>query len=462
MSHRTSNLKLAGWGNLNPTDNRVYRPERTADVRAVVRHAATADPAGPGDLIARGLGRSYGDCAVNGQGGRVALMTRMDRLVAFDPDAGVVEAEAGVAIADLLDLFLPRGFFPPITPGTTFVTLGGAVAADVHGKNHHADGTISNFVERLDLLTADGTVVPCSPSENAELFWATVGGMGLTGIILTVRLRMLRVPSAYLRVRYRRAANLDAAMEMFDAESPAGRRYSVAWVDGLATGPALGRSVLMEGDHLPAADLPPKLRAEPLARPRRRVRSVPFNLPRFALPPLAVRLFNAAYYRRHGDAERTVPVDPFFYPLDAVHHWNRIYGRRGFVQYQALFPPGSARRGLVELLEQISGAGAASFLAVLKRTGPAGKGMLSFPFPGYTLALDLPNKGGATAELTAALDAVLLKHGGRLYLAKDATTTPEAFARMYPRLDEFRAVKARVDPHNRFSSTQARRLKIVG
>ncbi|MDB5297771.1 MAG: FAD-binding oxidoreductase, partial [Phycisphaerales bacterium] len=466
--------QLAGWGNYRPEPCRVYRPERRSEVRELLTHGAADDAAattpargaaGPAaadrpDLIARGLGRSYGDSATNAGGG-VLLQTRMDCLIGFDPATGLLEAEAGVSFATLVDLFLPRGFFLPVTPGTKFVTLGGAIAADVHGKNHHVDGTIGNFVVSLRLLTAGGEVLACSPTENADVFWATVGGMGLTGVILSATIRMIPVSSAYAAVDYRKAANLDDALEKFADPTHAARKYSVAWIDCLAAGGSLGRCVIMDGEHLPAADLPAKMRADPLALPRKRGKPVPVNFPGFALNRLSVKLFNKAYYWKQPQGRRVVDLDAYFYPLDGVRDWNRIYGKRGFVQYQALFPPATARQGLKELLERLSASGGASFLAVLKRTGGQGPGMLSYPFAGYTLALDLPNTGRRLAELVRSLDETLLKHGGRLYLAKDSMMSAEAFAAMYPRLGEFRAVKARVDPGNRFSSTQARRLRIA-
>ncbi|QOV91960.1 FAD-binding oxidoreductase [Humisphaera borealis] len=454
---------LSGWGNFRPDECRVFRPEKLADLRALMSDG-TRDGDNPpaasestrNDLIARGLGRSYGDSATNAGGG-VVLNTRMDCLIGFDPATGVVEAESGVSFATLIDLFLPRGYFLPVTPGTKYVTLGGAIAADVHGKNHHRDGTIGNFVQSLQLLTAAGDVVTCSPDDNADLFWATVGGMGLTGIILSARLKLLPVTSAYLEVAYRRAANLDQAMELLSGGSD--RQYSVAWIDCLSAGVSIGRCVLMEADHLPADKLSGRRARQPLKLPARRKRSVPRLFPSFFLGRLAVKAFNKLYYFKHGDGTRIVDLDRYFYPLDAVHHWNRIYGRRGFVQYQALFSTETARAGLGELLARIAESGSASFLAVLKRTGEQGKGMLSFPFPGYTLALDLRNNGKLEA-LTQSLDAILLKHGGRLYLAKDSTMSPEMFAAMYPRLEAFRAVRQRIDPGNRFSSTQSRRLTI--
>ena len=440
---------LAGWGNFRRELCHVYRPERSADIRAVV----TGDDK---PVITRGLGRSYGDSAINADAA-VLLNTRMDCLIDFDPATGVVEAEAGVSFATLIDLFLPRGFFLPVTPGTKFVTLGGAIAADVHGKNHHIDGTIGNFILSLRLMTASGEILTCSPDDNADVFHATVGGMGLTGVILSAKLKLIPVSSAYVEVHYRRAGNLQEALDLFAAESP--RKYSVAWIDCLASGMNVGRCVLMEGDHLAAEKLTGRRSRHPLKLPRKRRKTVPRFFPSFFLNRIAVKAFNKLYYFKHGDGTKVVDLDTFFYPLDGIHHWNRIYGGKGFVQFQALLPPDTAKTGLTELLNKIAESGNASFLAVLKRTGEQGKGMLSFPFHGYTLALDLKNNK-RLGPLLKSLDEILLRNGGRLYLAKDATMSPESFAAMYPRLAEFREVKRRIDPENRFSSTQSRRLGI--
>jgi FAD/FMN-containing dehydrogenase len=421
--------------------------------------APAAGAPGSGGFVARGLGRSYGDSATNAGGG-VILQERLDRLIDFDPQAGVLECEAGVSLATIVEHFLPRGFFLPVTPGTKFVTVGGAIAADVHGKNHHVDGTFGRAVESLRLLTANGDVITCSAEQEPEIFWATVGGMGLTGVILSARFRMLPVQSAYINVRYDRAANLDRALELFGS-SDATHRYSVAWIDCLSSGASLGRSVLMRGDHVPAADLPGPYRADPLAVSSKRKKKVPFNFPGWALNTQSVRLFNATFYARHGDGDKIVDYDTFFYPLDGVLHWNRIYGKRGFIQYQALIPPEKSRAALVELLEKLSASGMSSFLAVLKATGPANPGMLSFPFPGHTLALDLPNTGESLIRLVASLDAILLRHGGRLYLAKDSVMSRQTFEAMYPELPHFKQVKARLDPGQIFVSSQARRLGIT-
>jgi len=446
-------MLLAGWGNVLQQRAQVYRPEKLSDSRDIV--AANADSA---TLVARGLGRSYGDASLN-DAGAILLNTQLNRFNAFDPATGVVECEAGATFEDLIEVFLPRGYFPPVTPGTKFVTLGGAVAADVHGKNHHRDGSIASFIESFDLLTAASQTLRCSRQENVDAFWATLGGMGLTGIIQSVRLKLRPVETGYVLVDQKKTRNLDQTLAAF-IEADQDYAYSVAWIDCLAKGTALGRSVLMRGNHAKAADLPAELSHLPLQPPAKRRGRVPFNFPSFALSPFTVRLFNARYYASHPDGRHISHYEDYFYPLDSIESWNRIYGRRGFYQYQAVFPTQDGDRCLRSLMEKLSDAGSASFLAVLKTMGPASGGILSFPIPGLTLALDLPNAGASTVQLLDELDEVVLKYGGRVYLAKDACMKRESFERMYPDLPKFKQIKANLDPRNRFSSSLARRLGI--
>jgi FAD/FMN-containing dehydrogenase len=441
---------LGGWGRFPLARCYVFRAERRAAVAETL--AAKAAPT----FIARGLGRSYGDAALNADAG-VVVHDRLDRMLAFDAARGELTCEAGVSFADIIRWGLPRGWFPPVTPGTKFVTVGGAIAADVHGKNHHRDGTLAMFLQAFTLLTADGDVLRCSREEHADVFWATVGGMGLTGMILDARLRLRAVESGWVRVDYRKARHLDETLGVF-AASDAAAPYSVAWIDCLARGRATGRAVIMHGTHATAADVHAAGRAR-IPRGGGTL-TVPVDVPGVLLNPLTMRLFNAAYYASHHDARgRLVDLERFFYPLDGVGHWNRLYGRRGFVQYQAVLPAES-ERGLVALLERLSGSGRPSFLAVLKRLGPQNPGLLSFPREGYTLALDLPVRAGLI-EFLRELDRLVLDRGGRVYLAKDATATAEAVRVMYPRLDEFRAVKARLDPRGVLSSSLARRVGLV-
>ncbi|HNR30289.1 MAG TPA: FAD-binding oxidoreductase [Candidatus Hydrogenedentes bacterium] len=444
---------LTGWGRIAPRVCHVYRPEKPRLIENILRDLSQPH------FIARGLGRSYGDTAVN-EGGGVIDFARLNRMMRFDPATGVLECEAGVTLAEIIETFLPRGFFLPVTPGTKFVTVGGAIANDVHGKNHHRDGTFGQFVLDFGLYTPEGHLLLCSPEDNPDLFWATVGGIGLTGVILTARIRLQPVRSAYIVADYHKSRDLDDALATFEA-SDARYQYSVAWVDCLARGAMLGRCILMRGNHADPAQLPGSLAAKPFdVRPRRDKR-VPVDCPAFLLNPLNVRVFNNLFYGMHRSVEgQIIDYDRYFYPLDQIHDWNRLYGRRGFVQYQATLPTESAK-GLVALLERLSTERRGSFLGVLKRFGDAGPGLLSHPMKGYTLTLDIPNRTGLVPFLRE-LDRILLDHGGRLYLAKDAVAAPETVAVMYPDLDRFREIKGRVDPENRLSSSMARRLGIVG
>ncbi len=449
---RSSALKLSGWGNLRREPAAVYRPERVTDAIAVVEGAPEPN------LIARGLGRSYGDAATN-DGGAVLLETRLDRFLSFDPNTAILECEAGVSLEQIIETFLPRGFFPPVTPGTKFVTLGGAIAADVHGKNHHRDGSLGEFVEDLDLLTASGGIIRCSREQEPELFWATLGGMGLTGIILQARVRLRRVESAYIAADYQKMANSDEALASFLAGDDR-FQYSVAWIDCLAGGASLGRSVLIRGNHAGREILSAAQREQPFSVPQRKRKRVPFNMPNFALSPTTVGVFNERFYNRHENGGSIVDYDEFFYPLDSVLNWNRIYGKRGFFQYQAVFPAAGAEACLRKLLERVSQSGRASFLAVLKSMGKSSGGLLSFPIPGVTLALDLPFAGSETVAFLQGLDRIVLDYGGRIYLAKDACVSREDFRAMYPDLARFNEIKKRIDPRGRFSSSLSRRLGI--
>lgn len=407
--------------------------------------------------IARGWGRSYGDVSVN-PGGGVINMTRLNRMLSFDETAGILECESGVSLEEILEVIVPRGWFLPVTPGTKFVTIGGAIANDVHGKNHHVDGSFGQHVTRLTLLTPMGLLLSCSPTENSDVFWATVGGIGLTGIILTASIKLQRITSAYIRVDYRQCRNLDALLAAI-RETDDKYKYSVAWVDCMSKGNKLGRSALMSGDHLSASDLPARY-GHALSVPVKFKPNIPFNMPGFLLNPTSISLFNAFIYAMHPSKEgQIVDYDAYFYPLDKIHNWNRGYGKRGFSQYQATFPHEGVD-GMAKLLEKLSTSGRPSFFAVLKRMGPGGKGLLSHPIDGWTLTLDIPVKSGLEPFLREC-DEIVVQYGGRLYTAKDATTRADMFSAMYPRLDEFKAIKAKLDPQGKLSSRLARRCGIV-
>ncbi len=438
-------VELACWGRAVEARSRACRPRDEAEVAVAL---ATADESG---ILAHGGGRSYGDAAFN-DGGRTILTERLDGIGAFDAESGILVCGPGVTIRALTEAFLPRGYISAVNPGTGFATLGGAIANDVHGKNHDRAGSFGDHLLWLDLALPSGEVRRVSPEADPELFDATIGGIGLTGVITRLCLRLMKVPSAHLRVREKRMADLDGFMSALDA-ARRGATYSVGWIDALSRGGRFGRGILETAEFAPAGD-PPALRP---------VRDVPFDFPGFALNPLSVRLFNEAYYRRVPAAGRVreVVLDRFFFPLDAIGRWNRIYGRRGFYQFQGVIPDAEAGRGIPALLEAAAASGQGSFLTVLKTLGGEGRGHLSFPLSGFTLALDFPRRRG-TRELLGRLERIAMDHGGRVYLAKDGTLTPESFRAMYPKLDAFREVLARVDPAARLNSDMARRLEIRG
>jgi decaprenylphospho-beta-D-ribofuranose 2-oxidase len=437
-------MMLSGWGRFPQQWCKLEQPNGEMALRALLAN---------GPRIARGNGRGYGDCAL--QRNATIDMRGFKRMLAFDTESGQLVTEAGVLLADVITTFLPRGWFPPVTPGTKFVTIGGMVAADVHGKNHHRDGTFGQFVDWIDLMGEDGEISRCSPQENAELFAWTIGGMGLTGIILRVAFRLRRVESAWIRQTTLPAANLESVMAQFEANAQA--TYSVAWIDCLSKGAGLGRSALMLGEHAHADELPRTRRASPFAIPARRTRTVPFDLPQITLNRLTVKAFNGLYYSNAcGTAgARLVDWDSYFYPLDAILEWNRIYGPRGFMQFQCVLPQASAHYGLTALLGAVSTSGTGPFLSVLKRMGPE-QGPFSFPLEGYTLALDFPFSEGA-AQLIERLDAITLDHGGRFYLAKDARMSAATLRRADPRAETFAAQRLDSGLGN-FRSSQSERL----
>ncbi len=395
-----------------------------------------------------GLGRSYGDSCLNADG-TLLLTESLDHLLAFDPHTGVLRCEAGASFAALLDFCVPHGWFLPVTPGTQFVTVGGAIANDVHGKNHHRAGTFGCHVRAFELLRSDGTCIQCSPTESPEWFCATIGGLGLTGVITWAEIQLKPIVSPHIDVETIRFNHLN---EFFALAETADRdfEYTVAWVDSLARGAQLGRGHFMRGNHATTPALG-KISTHP---PQRGLR-VPFNAPDFLLNRWSIRAFNSAYFHRQRVRvqKKSVHYAPFFYPLDVVQDWNRLYGRRGFFQYQCVVPL-HATAALTEIFERVAQSGQGSFLSVLKKFGDiASPGLLSFPQPGYTLAMDFGNGGDATRALLRTLDAVVLQAGGRLYPAKDATMSAAMFQAGYPQWREFARF---VDP--KFSSSFWRRV----
>ena len=449
-------VTLTGWGRTAPSS--AVLVERASHDRAGLIAAVKALP--PRGGIARGLGRSYGDPAQNG-GGAVLVLRDHAHEAVIDHAAGIASVPAGVSIDELLRVLVPRGWFVPVTPGTRFVTIGGAVASDIHGKNHHVDGSFGSNVERLSLLLADGTVRDLSPTDDAELFWATVGGMGLTGVILDATIRLLPITTSRLSVDTERVGDLDSLLATME-ERDRYFRYSVAWIDPMARGRQFGRGVLTRADHATVDQLPPRQAGDPLAYdPRQRVTVPPIVPGPGVINHSTIKVFNEMWYRkaprrRIGHVES---IPGFFHPLDMVGSWNRLYGRAGFLQYQLLVPFG-AEAALRAVLERFAASGAPSFLSVLKRFGAGNPAPLSFPAPGWTLTVDVPTATPGLRELFHALDDLVLGAGGRHYLAKDAHTTPEAIRRGYPRLDEWRAIRQSVDPAGVWSSDLARRLQL--
>lgn len=432
-------MKISGWGRYPVIDAEMV------DLRSVV--AAGAKTAASRKCIARGLGRSYGDSSL---ADRVITTLRANRIYSFDAGTGLLTCEAGLSLDDIVSVFLPRGWFLEITPGTRFVTVGGAIASDVHGKNHHVAGCFSESVLAFHLLLPGGEVVTCSREENRELFLATCGGMGLTGIILDAVIRLRKVDSALIEQQTFSAANLTEAFTLFEQHGD--WPYSVAWIDCLARGGKKGRSILMVGEHAAAGslDLPPKKKV-----------TVPFSMPGMLLNRYTVSAFNELYHamKTKKASREQVDLHSFFYPLDSLLEWNRIYGGTGFTQYQFVLPLESSREGLSAILDQIADSGQGSFLAVLKLFGRENENYLSFPREGYTLALDFKITRNLF-PLLDRLDSLVLDFGGRLYLTKDARMKPAMLRAGYPSLARFEQVREKIGADAVFHSKQSMRLEL--
>jgi FAD/FMN-containing dehydrogenase len=433
-------MEISGWGSYPNIDARLDEPVDPAEIIASLRQLD-----GSGQVIARGAGRSYGDSGL----AQHAVSSRfLDNFIDFDAEQGLLSCASGVSLEEVLDVCVPRGWLLPVLPGTRFVTVGGAIASDVHGKNHHRDGCFSNFVETLTLLLASGEILTCSRDSNRPLFEATCGGMGLTGIILNAKLKLEKITSAYIEQQIFPAANLDAIFDLF--EQRADDKYSVAWIDCLAKGSARGRSVLFTGEQAGHGGLESR---------QQFILTAPPVFPAAMINRISIGTFNRLYYRMQalGRSPDTRHYQDYFFPLDWIRGWNRLYGKNGFVQYQFVVPQDAARETIDLVLAEISEQGKGSFLSVLKKMGPENANPLSFPLEGYTLALDFKVEE-SLFPLLDRLDSMVVESGGRLYLTKDARMSKEIFSKSYPRLDEFRKIKAEVDPDCLFGSLQSRRL----
>jgi decaprenylphospho-beta-D-ribofuranose 2-oxidase len=451
----TGTASLRGWGRTAPTTATVLVPRSPEDVAAAVAAA------GPRGIIARGLGRSYGDPAQNA-GGTVIEMTALSRIHSIDPDTGLADLDAGVSLDTLMRAALPYGLWVPVLPGTRQVTIGGAISADVHGKNHHTKGSFGNHVRSLDLVTADGEVRTLTPDgPDAELFWATVGGMGLTGVIVRATVALHHTESAYFVVDTDRTRDLDELMSLLTDGSDDTYGYSAAWFDTTATGANLGRAVLTRGSLATVDQLPAKLRHDPLKFDAPQLLSFPDVFPSGLANRFTLKAFSELWYRKAPGRQRGAVqnITAFYQVLDLFGEWNRVYGSRGFLQYQFLVPFGEEPT-FRRIVEKIAHSPHASGLNVLKRFGNANAAPLSFPQPGWTITVDFPIARGLH-RLCDELDELVLEAGGRLYLAKESRTSAETFRRGYPRFDEWRKVRDAVDPTGVFMSDMARRLELT-
>ncbi|MGI5126753.1 FAD-binding protein [Pseudonocardia sp. CA-107938] len=448
-------VPLRGWGRTAPTLATVTTPRSVEDV------VATVTAAGPRGIIARGLGRSYGDPAQNA-GGTVLDMTQLARIHSIDPASGVVDLDAGVSLDTLMREALPHGLWVPVLPGTRQVTIGGAIAADVHGKNHHTKGTFSRHVQSLELVTADGQVRTLTPEgPEAPLFWATVGGMGLTGVITRAAVKLHSTESAYFVVDTDRTDDLDGLLELLTDGSDDSYGYSAAWFDTTTTGKHLGRAVLTRGSLATLDQLPPNLRSDPLKFDAPQLLTVPDVFPNGLANRVTLRAFSELWYRkapkrRHGHVEN---ITAFYHLLDAVGEWNRVYGSHGFLQYQFVVPMGEEPT-IRRIVEKIAHSPYTSGLNVFKRFGEAGPAPLSFPIPGWTITVDFPAAARGLNAFCNELDELVLAAGGRLYLAKESRASAETIRAGYPRFEEWRKTRAAADPHGVFTSDLARRLEL--
>ncbi len=439
-------MKLSGWGRYPTVEAEVAAPRNKLELMEIAKS---------GNSIARGNGRAYGDSAISIS--NTIHMKHFNRMLGFNVDSGQIVAEAGVLLADIIKTVSPHGWFPFVTPGTKFVTVGGLIAADVHGKNHHKDGSFGNYVDWIDILNANGTIDRCSKTENTDLFEWTVGGMGLTGVIIRAAIRLRRVSSAWIEQKTIVADNIQHAIKIF--EQSLNSTYSVAWIDTLQTGSTLGRSLVMLGEHAEASAVPHPYQAKPLFVPKKLRLSVPVQFPSWILNSLSVRTFNALYFwnGKRKPGSQIVDWGSFFYPLDAILGWNKIYGKNGFAQFQCVIPLNHAEQGLSELLQTIANTGNGSVLTVLKRLGAQTTGRFSFPMEGYTLALDFPvNK--KTLDLMNHLDHITLKYGGRVYLAKDSRISRDAFTKSEYRANKFIKYRKEIGSSKSYCSLQSERL----
>ncbi|MGZ5263736.1 MAG: FAD-binding protein [Kaistella sp.] len=401
--------QVTNWGNFPVVEKEIRSEDSIEKIKDFVRNN--------NEVIARGNGRCYGDASLSEH---IFSTKRLNKFISFDRLNGVIECESGVLLSQVLEVIVPQGYFLYVTPGTKFITVGGAIASDVHGKNHHAEGCFSECLEQFSLLNENAEVITCSRTENEDKFWATIGGMGLTGIILSAKFKLKNIETAYIRQESIKAENLDEIFSLFDESES--WTYSVAWIDCLQTGKNIGRSILMRGEHAFKHELPKNLQENPLRLRKRMIPTVPFYFPDFLLNNFTVKLFNLLYFnkQKRKEVKNFVDYETFFYPLDVANDWNKIYGKKGFIQYQMVIPKEKGKEGMKRILQTIAKSGNGSFLAVLKLFGEENpQAYNAFPFEGYTLALDF-KVNSKLKNLVADLDKIVEEFGGRIYLTKDS------------------------------------------
>ncbi len=442
-------VKVSNWGNYPKIEAKIHYFDDVEQLRHLLNQLPT--------VIARGNGGCYGDSALAPQ---IISTLHYNKFLSFDDEQGIIRCQAGVLLSELLEIIVPRGWFLPVTPGTKLITVGGAIASDVHGKSQHKAGNFSDHLLEMELMLADGQVVKCSAKSDETLFWTTCGGMGLTGVILNATMKLIPIETAYFCQDTIKAKNLDHLMDLFEESEP--WPYSVAWIDCLTKGNSMGRGVLMRGDHAKFKDLETeRQRQNPLVPPTELRLLVPFNFPEFALNSLTVKAFNFLYYHKQIQdvVKSVVDYNSFFYPLDIIYKWNRIYGQRGFTQYQFILPKEKSRAGMKVILQKIVERGMGSFLAVLKLYGDQ-HGTLPFAMKGYSLALDFPIRD-ELFDFLDELDKIVLSYGGRLYLTKDARMSKEMFRQTYPDANKFITNMKKINQNNKFRSLQSDRIGLT-
>ena len=447
MKENLNQSNISGWGGYPIKKANVIYPENIKQILVEVKKS---------NLIARGNGRAYGDSSINEN--KTINMKYFNHIISFDDSFGILVVESGVLLEDIIKTFLPRGWFPYVTPGSKFVTVGGLIAADVHGKNHHKEGSFGNFIEWFEIINSKGEIIKCSKTENTELFKWTIGGMGLTGIIIKAAIKLRPIKTSWIKQKTLVAKNIDQTIEIFENNMNA--TYSVAWINSTKTKDNIGQSLIMLGEHASIEDLDKKNIQNHLEMKQKKNKIIPFYFPDWFLNKNLIKLFNSIYYffGKNTSKEKLVYWDDYFYPLDKILEWNKIYGRKGFVQYQCVFPLKKSKDGIIELLMEIDKSSVSSFLSVLKRFGDQ-ESNFSFPMKGYTIALDFP-VSKETFDLLEKLDDITLKYEGRFYLAKDARMKKEIFKKSDKRIQDFINYRNKNNYHEDFKSSQSSRLEL--